>query len=243
MLWEPCKGLDNVAPAADCKASWITMPPALAATHSAIFCGVSEPCCSLVRLWKMHHNLAPRKFTYFKKQIAGLFCPFVMSSLKQTVWCVSTQLSKQSLVLSGVCLFWKQWGRRSAPCHPSAFALTFITFYFSHLKKNVGQVDFIQMPHWAGSPQCMLWLHYQMFNVDLNLNKTKQKRSFPNCTFSVVPPQKNLIAKTCEWGKNMRMIAKKCEFAYYWGKYCFLSGGIFPSTVNQFLLYHQSNFK
>lgn len=147
-----------------------------------------------------------------------------------TLWCVS--------VLETV---------RQKKCTLSSFC--FCTYFYNFLLLSFKKKCW---PGWlhpdaslgrAGSPQCMLWLHYQMFNVDLNLNKTKQKRSFPNCTFSVVPPQKNLIAKTCEWGKNMRMIAKKCEFAYYWGKYCFLSGGIFPSTVNQFLLYHQSNFK
>lgn len=47
---------------------------------------VSESYCCLAWLWKLHRNVAPRKFTYFEKQIAGVTCcNFVTNSLKHVL--------------------------------------------------------------------------------------------------------------------------------------------------------------
>lgn len=133
------------------------------------FYGVSDSRCSLMWLWKLHHNLAPRKFTFEKHGVAWeLKCPFVTNSLKQAVWCVNAQLITKC---SQYSLVWVYSGSsKREKVHIlillllRLYILSLVSLKTKKKKKKswIGQVDFIWMLNGV-LPSCTLWLHDQIF--------------------------------------------------------------------------------
>lgn len=134
------------------------------------FYGVSDSRFSLMCLWKLHHNLAPRKFTFGKHGVAWeLKCPFVTNSLKQAVWCVNAQL----ITKPQYSLVWVYSGSSERE-KAHILILLLLRLYILSLvslkskkKKNKKKVGLARLTSsecsMVCSLQCTLWLHDQIF--------------------------------------------------------------------------------
>lgn len=185
-LWNPCKGLFQ------CPNS--RLQDKLSHSQYNFFYGVSKSYCSLAWLWKLHHNLAPRKFTYFEKQITGVTCCFVTNSLKHELNVSVVHSHTETGTLCWVCIL----DRKRAPCHLSAIVLICRTFCFSQFNKILARLTSSRCLTSMLS-QCVL--KCMISDVQCRLKLKKKKVLPPTVHFPLFHYKKILMAKRSELDK------------------------------------------